>query len=139
MPETKYKVGYRKPPKKSQFQKGKSGNPKGRSKRENSFKNLQRIIEDELLEVVTIMVNGKPCKMTRNEAVLRAQFNAAMTAKSGAAAHYLGLAHRYLPTHQTLEDMMKGRKVFSWTAEDEEQTSKEKLLEGTTVDYIDKS
>lgn len=138
MPQTKYKVGYRKPPKKSQFQKGKSGNPRGRPKRENSFKTLQRIIADELLEVVTILVNGKPCKMMRIQAVMRAQFNAAVTAKSGAATHYIGLAHRYLPTHQTLEEMMKGRPVFSWTAEDQEQTSKEKLLEGVTVDYLDK-
>ena len=138
MPQGKYKVGYRKPPKKSQFKKGKSGNPNGRPKHENSFKNLQRIIADELLEVVTISVNGKPCKMTRIEAVMRAQFNAAMTAKSGAARHYIDLADRYLPTHQTLEEMMKDRPVFSWTAEDEKQTSKEELLKGATVDYLAK-
>jgi hypothetical protein len=34
--------------------------------------------------------------------------------------------------------MMKDRPVFSWTAEDEKQTSKEELLKGATVDYLAK-
>ena len=38
--EATYEVGYRRPPKKSQFKKGQSGNPKGRRKGSKSFLSL---------------------------------------------------------------------------------------------------
>ncbi len=51
-----YDVGYKKPPKHSQFQKGTSGNPEGTSKKKTS-------IRDELCEIystpVTVTVNGE--------------------------------------------------------------------------------
>ena len=42
-----YEIGYRKPPKHTQFKKGQSGNPKGRPKRSESFGQLVREALDE--------------------------------------------------------------------------------------------
>jgi hypothetical protein len=51
-----YDVGYGKPPVHSQFQKGKSGNPKGKPK---GKKNVKTMIRDILFEPLPMQVNGK--------------------------------------------------------------------------------
>jgi hypothetical protein len=139
MTKTSYDVGYRKPPKARQFQKGKSGNPGGRPKGKKNFKTLQQIIADELLEEVPITVNGKPCKLTRIQALIRVQFAAAMKENTGAARHLMTLADQHLPTHQTIDELMNGRPVFSWTEEDEARCSKSRLLDGVTYNEEDGS
>lgn len=60
-----YEVGFGKPPKHTQFQKGRSGNPKGRPKGSKSIPELVRKIFDE-----KILVNGPrgQCWMTKLEA-----------------------------------------------------------------------
>jgi hypothetical protein len=45
----------------------------------------------------------------------------------------LDLAAKHIPAQLSLQDLMQGKKVFGWTAEDEERTSKENLLKGVTV------
>jgi hypothetical protein len=51
----KYEVGYKKPPKKSQFKRGKSGNPNGRPKVAND---LATALENEMNKRVNVKVNG---------------------------------------------------------------------------------
>ena len=51
-----YKVGYRKPPKDTQFKKGRSGNPKGRPK---GRKNMRTIVKSILDRTITITENGR--------------------------------------------------------------------------------
>ncbi len=48
-------VGYGKPPKHTQFKKGKSGNQKGRPPK----KYLHQVLQDILDEQVTLVVNGE--------------------------------------------------------------------------------
>ncbi len=69
-------VGYKKPPKHTQFRKGQSGNPRGRQKGE---KNIATIAREILTEYVTITESsGKKRKITRWEATLRILSNKAL-------------------------------------------------------------
>jgi hypothetical protein len=55
-------VGYRKPPRHTQFRKGVSGNPKGRPK---SSENLATVLARALQEIVVVTANGKRRRMTK--------------------------------------------------------------------------
>ena len=63
-----YAVGYGKPPRQHQFQKGQSGNPRGRRKAKLNEAELIAKVRDEL---VTITVNGKAKRITSFEAAIR--------------------------------------------------------------------
>lgn len=61
-----YEVGYGKPPKATQFEKGRSGNPKGRPK---GSRNSGSIIRNIMDRKVTVRENGKERKSTVFEAL----------------------------------------------------------------------
>lgn len=67
MSKDNYETGYKKPPKKNQFRKGKSGNPKGRPKR----KRLSITLRDVLEEPVIINEGGKRKKMPAKKVALK--------------------------------------------------------------------
>lgn len=63
-----YEVGYKKPPKHSQFKKGQSGNKKGRPK---GSKNANTLIHEIANEVITVRArNGKLIKKRRIEIIV---------------------------------------------------------------------
>jgi hypothetical protein len=62
-----YEVGYKKPPRNTQFRKGKSGNPAGRPKR---AVNVQASLTKTLSEPVLVRIDGKPTKMSSLDAGL---------------------------------------------------------------------
>jgi hypothetical protein len=64
-----YDVGYGKPPKKSRFKPGTSGNPKGRPKRKPAA--ISKIIRDALSAAVRYRANGRTKTATRHEVVLK--------------------------------------------------------------------
>lgn len=82
-------VGYRKPPKSARFQKGQSGNPRGRPKgQRNYFTDL-----DEVLKApVTIVENGKPRRVSTRLAALLALRKKALGEDLRALVKFLDLA-----------------------------------------------
>jgi hypothetical protein len=71
-PKRDYEVGYGKPPKKTQFKKGQSGNPSG-SKRTERVDDIAVVFDEILAEPVTILNGGKPQTMTKLELIFYAQ------------------------------------------------------------------
>jgi hypothetical protein len=76
-----YEVGYRKPPQRSRFKKGQSGNPKGRPRGSRSSSTILREILSERVEV---RENGGTRTVTKKELILRFAVNKAATGDSRA-------------------------------------------------------
>lgn len=76
------KVGYRRPPKKSQFQKGKSGNPSGKSRAQTS---LADDVSRALKKKVTVTQDGRKKVMRKGEALAEQLVNKGLSQNLGAA------------------------------------------------------
>ena len=73
-----YAVGYGKPPRRTRFEKGRSGNPKGRPR---GAKNLSTLFIEALNETVIIAENGERRKISKRQAIVKQVVNKA--AKGG--------------------------------------------------------
>lgn len=94
-----YKVGYGKPPKSGQFQKGRSGNPKGRPKK--SANNFGEALIKELGQLVTVTTNGVTEQITKSEAIVRQLINKAIVEKDIRAIKLIeSLKYKYDPTEE---------------------------------------
>ena len=69
-----YDVGYRKPPLATRFQKGVSGNPRGRPK---GARNLSTVVAAALNEKVLITENGRKRRISKYEAAVKQLVNRA--------------------------------------------------------------
>jgi hypothetical protein len=79
-------VGYRKPPKRTQFKPGRSGNPKGRAKGQ---RNLKANIESLMSKPVAIREDGKVRQVTRQEALFLSLYANAANGNAKAATDLL--------------------------------------------------
>lgn len=70
-----YEIGYRRPPKQTQFSKGASGNPAGRPKGSRNFATL---LAQELNQKVVITENGRKRSMTRLQALAKKIVNSGL-------------------------------------------------------------
>ncbi|MEO0550461.1 MAG: DUF5681 domain-containing protein [Pseudomonadota bacterium] len=91
----KYEVGYGKPPKQTQFQKGQSGNPKGRPKRSQ---NMSTLLADELGRKIQVTENGQTKTMTAREAMVRRIVNGALSGKAIDVLKLMKMLESLLPS-----------------------------------------
>lgn len=64
-----YEIGYGKPPTRTRFTKGTSGNPRGRPR---GAKGLGAEFKAELNELVSVAVNGRPMRVRKRRLILKA-------------------------------------------------------------------
>ena len=88
-----YVVGYRRPPKATQFAAGKSGNPKGRPKGSRS---VGAVLNDILQQKIAVTENGKTRRIPALEVMLRRLANDAMRGDPNAIRLLFLLIDRYL-------------------------------------------
>ena len=70
-----YDIGYRKPPKTTQFKKGQSGNPSGRSKGKVKFTDVDSVLNDVLNALIPVNDNGRARKISKLRALLTQTVN----------------------------------------------------------------
>ncbi len=86
-------IGYKKPPRKAQFRKGKSGNPKGRPK---GSRNLKTDLEAELAETIQVSEGGTRKAISKQRAMLKGLTARALQGDTRAANTVLGLVQKLL-------------------------------------------
>jgi len=87
-----YEVGYGRPPKHTRFQKGQSGNPKGRPK---GRRNFATELEEVLEAPVPVTQNGAKAHVSSRQAVLYRLRERALNGDIGPMKQFLELAERH--------------------------------------------
>jgi hypothetical protein len=82
-----YDVGFGKPPKRSRFQKGRSGNPNGRPKGSQDFAS---ILHKASRETILVTVNGRERRISKFEAAMLQLMTKAAKGDLGAIRQMLG-------------------------------------------------
>ncbi len=83
-----YEVGYKRPPRPTQFVKGQSGNPKGRPK---GSQNVSTIVLKAGRERVRVTSNGRTKTITKKEALIKQVVNKALSGEARATREALNL------------------------------------------------
>jgi Family of unknown function (DUF5681) len=90
-----YRVGYRKPPKHTQFKPGQSGNPGGRKP---LFGNFEADLIDELATEISVRENGVERQVSKQRAVINTLVTAAISGNMRASGALLSILARALPS-----------------------------------------
>ncbi len=89
-----YRVGYGKPPKKTRWKKGVSGNPSGRKK---GVKNLETVVRHEAYSKIVIKEGGKTQTISKVEALMKRMMTKGIQGDNRAASIALSFIEKYLP------------------------------------------
>ena len=92
-----YDVGYKKPPKATQFQKGRSGNVKGRSR---GTKNFKTDLQEELFEQVRVTEGGRTVVLTKQRALVKRLVESSLKGSIPATQ----LLTRLIAIHQVIDE-----------------------------------
>lgn len=97
-------VGYRNPPKHTQFKKGTSGNPKGRPKGTRGIKaSFKRVFE----ESIQVTLDGRPQYVSAIEAIFLQQRVLALKGDHKAAKLAIDLARKMIDTEDNSNDQLE--------------------------------
>ena len=114
MTEHTYAVGYKKPPKHSQFKKGQSGNPRGRAKQRP---NIQTLLSEELGHQLSFNENGRLARDSKLRLMVKQAINKAVAGDFRPLMH-LGKLQSWL---QAVDNQRTFRKIESWMSPEEAQ------------------
>ncbi len=95
-----YEVGYCKPPKHTQFKRGRSGNSKGRPK---GARNLKTDLLEELGEQILVREGSRELRVSKQRAMLKTLTAKALKGDTRAAALVLNMVWRVLEKETTPE------------------------------------
>lgn len=93
-----YEVGYGKPPLRSRFPKGRSGNPRGRPR---GGQNLATMLAEELSQKVAVRENGRQRTISKRRAMLIQIINKAVSGDAKAFRAVIELGERLKLADQT--------------------------------------
>jgi Family of unknown function (DUF5681) len=96
-----YEVGYGKPPLHTRFQKGKSGNPKGRPR---GKKNMSTLLSTALNASIVVVANGRRKKITKREAIVTQLVNKSAAADLKATQIVLAMLRELEAQHDSSPD-----------------------------------
>jgi hypothetical protein len=109
-----YKVGYRKPPRETQFKKGQSGNPRGRP---HGHAKLEAALLAAFNEKVTITQDGRRLKRSKLEVAVIQQLNKAATGDRHAAKFVTDLRQMLMKQADDAQANDVKRKVVNFIIE----------------------
>ena len=94
MSNQKYEIGYGKPPKSGQFQKGQSGNPKGRP---SGTKNIATDLQEELSSKIPVREGNKETFISKQRALIKALSTKALKGDIRAINTLIRMIERTIP------------------------------------------
>ena len=90
---TDIEVGYQKPPERTRFKKGQSGNPKGPP---HGTKNLKTDLNEEAQEQILVREGASPMKISKQRAVVKTLFARTLKGDARAATILTNMMYRVL-------------------------------------------
>jgi hypothetical protein len=93
-----YEIGYRRPPRANRFEKGVSGNPRGRPK---GSRTVGAVLQEILRQKIAVTENGRTRRLPALEVILRRLANDAMRSEPRALKLLLALHDRYGESPET--------------------------------------
>lgn len=102
MSDKDYKVGYKMPPKHTQFKPGQSGNKSGRKK---GCRNIKTDLVEELSEIIVVQENGKEKRASKQRIFLKQLCNNAIKGDDKAGRLLAKFMQSYLSSAEDAKDI----------------------------------